>query len=355
MITAGFTYFNRARRGVALFLHSFIFHVALQDESLAEIARNLQSDPSFMALQQQMQEQMATLMGGGGGGMMPGMMGGMMGGGMMPGMMDGGGGAANPQEAMATMQNMLQNPNFVQMAEKVSEAFKQDPRMNNLLQGMMNPEFKEQMEERFKELKKDPELKEVLEEIETGGPNAMMKYWNNPEIMEKIGSKMKMMGDDGVNPLQGAMDKLSIKSEGRAPEEVEEEEEEGEDDEEETVLTAASDGDVELLKKMLGDGGDKDMKDSEGRTALHFTCGYGELKCSEALIEVGANVNAKDKKDNTPLHYAAGYGKKDIVELLIKSGASCTDVNSENKTPMDVARLNKQTAVYDLLEQASFL
>ncbi len=49
----------------------------------------------------------------------------------------------------------------------------------------------------------------------------------------------------------------------------EEEEEEGED----TVHSAASAGDVELLKKLLEAGANPDEGDEEGRTALHFACG----------------------------------------------------------------------------------
>lgn len=32
------------------------------------------------------------------------------------------------------------------------------------------------------------------------------------------------------------------------------------------------------LKILLRDGADKDEKDAEGRTALHFACGYGEVR-----------------------------------------------------------------------------
>jgi len=31
------------------------------------------------------------------------------------------------------------------------------------------------------------------------------------------------------------------------------------------------------LKNALAAGADKDEEDSEGRTALHFACGYGEV------------------------------------------------------------------------------
>jgi len=43
-------------------------------------------------------------------------------------------------------------------------------------------------------------------------------------------------------------------------------------------------GDVEALKELLQGGANKDEKDDEGRTALHFACGYGEIACARELI-----------------------------------------------------------------------
>ena len=34
---------------------------------------------------------------------------------------------------------------------------------------------------------------------------------------------------------------------------------------------------IQGLKALLQEGADKDEKDAEGRTALHFACGYGEV------------------------------------------------------------------------------
>lgn len=34
---------------------------------------------------------------------------------------------------------------------------------------------------------------------------------------------------------------------------------------------------VQALKKALDGGADKDEEDGEGRRALHFACGYGEV------------------------------------------------------------------------------
>lgn len=75
---------------------------------------------------------------------------------------------------------------------------------------------------------------------------------------------------------------------------------------------------MEALKELLAAGADKDEKDDEGRTALHFACGYGEIACAEQLIKAGADVNARDNNENTPLHYAAGYGQADGIEILLE-------------------------------------
>ena len=47
-------------------------------------------------------------------------------------------------------------------------------------------------------------------------------------------------------------------------------------------------GDVDVLKQLLEGGADKDEKDAEGRTALHFACGYAELACALQVVAAGA-------------------------------------------------------------------
>ena len=81
-------------------------------------------------------------------------------------------------------------------------------------------------------------------------------------------------------------------------------------------------GDDAALLQLLKAGADKDEADEEGRTALHFAAGYGEIKCAEALLEAGAAVDAADNNSNTALHYAAGYGQDDGVALLLKQCAA---------------------------------
>jgi ankyrin repeat protein len=76
-------------------------------------------------------------------------------------------------------------------------------------------------------------------------------------------------------------------------------------------------GDAGLLRRLIQDKGVVDEADEEGRTALHFACGYGEIECAKVLIENKANLNAVDNNKNTALHYAAGYGQAEACKLLV--------------------------------------
>ncbi|XP_060167707.1 ankyrin repeat domain-containing protein 2B-like [Lycium barbarum] len=244
------------------------------------------------------------------------------------------------QQYYSTMQQVMQNPQFMTMAERLGNALMQDPSMSGMLESLSNPAQKEQLEERMSRIKEDPSLKPILEEIESGGPAAMMRYWNDQDVLKKIGEAMGF----------AAAGEGATSSEVPAPDETEEANED-----ESIVHQCASVGDAEGLKAALAAGSDKDEEDSEGRTALHFACGYGEVKCAQILVEAGAKVDALDKNKNTALHYAAGYGRKECVALLLENGAAVTLQNLDGKTPIDVAKLNNQQDVLKLLEKDAFL
>lgn len=77
-------------------------------------------------------------------------------------------------------------------------------------------------------------------------------------------------------------------------------------------------GNAEVLKQLLAEGAAVDEVDEEGRTALHFAVGYGEIPCAKLLIEAGAKLDLVDNNKNTALHYAAGYGQAESVKLLLE-------------------------------------
>ncbi|KAE9598348.1 putative ankyrin repeat-containing domain-containing protein [Lupinus albus] len=288
----------------------------LNDPSIKELAEQIAHDPSFTQMAEQLQKtfQGTTQEG-------------------IPNF--------DNQQYFQTMQQVMQNPDFMTMAERLGSALMQDPSMSNMLESFTNPSNKEQLEERMARIKEDPSLKHILDEIETGGPTAMMRYWNDEEVLHKLGQAMGLQNPGGE----------AASTENSVPDETDDV---GNEDES-IVHHTASVGDVEGLKSALASGADKDEEDSEGRTALHFSCGYGEVKCAQVLIEAGAKVDALDQNKNTALHYAAGYGRKECVALLLENGAAVTLQNLDGKTPIEVAKLNNQREVLKLLEKDAFL
>ena len=164
----------------------------LEDPSIKDMAKQIAEDPAFKAMAENMQASMAA------GGALPGMPPGAGGG--VPGMPPG----VDPKQAMEAMQNVMQNPAFMQMAEKLGTQMMQDPQMASMMQQMQDPATTEKMKAKMEALKEDPEMAEIMKEIETGGPSAMMKYWNDPKVLQKISGAMgdimpgMPMGDMGA-------------------------------------------------------------------------------------------------------------------------------------------------------------
>ncbi|MEW5303110.1 MAG: hypothetical protein WDW36_005834 [Sanguina aurantia] len=364
---------------------------ALSDPAIKEMAEQIAKDPSFLEVTKQLQESFGGMMGGMGapgaggapGGMPPGfpgfppgMLANMMGGGAggapggmpagfpgmpagfpgmpagfpgmpagfpgMPGMPGADGAAVDPSKYMGAFSSMFSNPQFMQMAEKLGKTIiEADPNMTQMMQSMQDPTHKAKIEDAMKGLKDDPSLKPMMDELEASGPMAMMKYWNDPEILQKLG---KAMG--GAFELPGA-----ALAAGEATAEDEGGDENGAEPEatEENLHSAATDGDIALLTQLIEGGADLDEVDEEGRTALHFACGYGELECAKALIAAKAGLNLIDHNKNTPLHYAAGYGQAESCKLLVDSGADKDALNLDGKTALEVAQLNEQSSVIEAL------
>ena len=104
-----------------------------------------------------------------------------------------------------------------------------------------------------------------------------------------------------------------------------------------SILDAATDGNIEAVKKHLAAGMDVNTRDNNKWTPLHYAAYYGHKAVAELLIAEVADVNAKSDDGWTPLHDATSIGHKEIVELLLAKGANVNAKNNYGNTPLDLA------------------
>uniref|UniRef100_A0A1X7UH02 non-specific serine/threonine protein kinase n=1 Tax=Amphimedon queenslandica TaxID=400682 RepID=A0A1X7UH02_AMPQE len=123
----------------------------------------------------------------------------------------------------------------------------------------------------------------------------------------------------------------------------------------EDLTAAAMWGDVALLESLLSNGADPNLPNSQGNTALHVACYYGERECASILLHYKAEVNAKGAEGKIPLHRAVlgvcvlepgpkyqsreqiSENQIDLVKLLVGNGSKVTFHDGYGDTPYDAA------------------
>lgn len=84
------------------------------------------------------------------------------------------------------------------------------------------------------------------------------------------------------------------------------------------------------------DGIDKDLKDKDGFTALHWSAWSGLPFCSFLLIEAGMDINAVENNGYTPLMLAAMRGNGEVVRILLELGADPALKNRDGLTAKEL-------------------
>ncbi|MDC0307480.1 ankyrin repeat domain-containing protein [bacterium] len=99
------------------------------------------------------------------------------------------------------------------------------------------------------------------------------------------------------------------------------------------IIDAIKRKQIEIVETLIANSANINLKDSDGRTPLHFAARKGFKKIAALLITKGANVNEKDNRTTTPLHEAAGWGHKEFVALLLANGANINVKRRSGGTP----------------------
>jgi hypothetical protein len=185
----------------------------------------------------------------------------------------------------------------------------------------------EGQQEKMRQLEQDPELKPMFEDIKQNGPDVLMKYLQDEEIMRKVSQKL-----GGISPeMTKAL--MQIK------------------DSSVSLHDAARRGDLQRLQEFAKDGKDINGKDFKGVTPLGYAVGHDQLSCVKVLIDMKANVNEIDSAGNSAVHFAAGYGRVKVLEHLLARGANASKVNQMGMTPLAAAQQNNQQQAMALLQR----
>lgn len=108
---------------------------------------------------------------------------------------------------------------------------------------------------------------------------------------------------------------------------------------------AANTGDVKAVRRLVANGVNVNIKDSNGWTPLIVATDFGHVEVVKILIAAGADVNARKHglwiinpagHGETALIWAAIRGQVEIAQILLESGAS-PDIRAQGKTALDWA------------------
>lgn len=115
---------------------------------------------------------------------------------------------------------------------------------------------------------------------------------------------------------------------------------------------AIANGEVLLIRRLIGNGADVDAKDSIGNTALHRAASKtfkAAVTINALLTATGIDVDAKNNHGQTPLHFAAKLDHATAVTALLKGGADADAQDKDDKTPLHRAAENGYAAAVKAL------
>ena len=121
--------------------------------------------------------------------------------------------------------------------------------------------------------------------------------------------------------------------------------------------SAASDGNLHVVKWLVEAGSDVSLTDKEyGRTAFHYAVLGGHLEVVRYLSNSVTDINLKQTLNGMgPLHLAASTGSVAMIDLLLSLGASMIAQAESGATPLLFAAANGYVKAVEILLTATAL
>jgi serine/threonine protein kinase/ankyrin repeat protein len=94
-----------------------------------------------------------------------------------------------------------------------------------------------------------------------------------------------------------------------------------------------------------------DLKDNNGRTALHYAAMGEKTEIVKVLISQDQNLDERDRVRRTPLMWAARSDASEVVEILLQKKANISLIDKDEKTALQIAmKKNSLRAVKILIK-----
>ena len=103
------------------------------------------------------------------------------------------------------------------------------------------------------------------------------------------------------------------------------------------LIVASRFKNLEIARLLLENGAHVQLKNLDGKRAIHEASGVGSLNILEELLRYGSDVDALKRADWTPLMFACANGHLDCATVLIKHGASINRVNKDGWSAFHLA------------------
>jgi ankyrin repeat protein len=115
------------------------------------------------------------------------------------------------------------------------------------------------------------------------------------------------------------------------------------------VIESNKEDKYNVLLKMLDMGADPNLKDSNGWTALHYACEFGDFDSVKILVNHKAVIDFFSNNHRTPLHLAALNNFPEILKYLLENGADPNFKDNSGCSPLHLAAKYGNVECIDLL------